>query len=484
MSIDVNNEKLINAGYNNLAIERISEFGKNHHLNANQYSYIIEIMTSSPKLVEQFNYASSHGENYRNSHFIKNLDFTPDDIAVGAIYDADNSTLSINKNELSISTSTKNKFNLIFIVAHETRHALNRDKTLEAKAAIPENLKSQLQSAHGDLNIPFSSYIAWRRKDEAQAQIAGFNAVVSALEKQGIIPTPENIYNSLPEKTASFFIEKEFINNQPTFKFKNGYFPKNAKNTFLDENNLTTLETAAQNYYDIPAPKQGLVLCASTGSKSDYVNIDANLPMTYFLDFDIQKRSKERELDNSQNTRPLYSDKNPLVLPINTVNFKVPKIDNSGYVNLQLEPSLINNNEIRINRNNISQIPYRDDSTNTKGYFQNEACPLNKSDNHISKTNQFFSPSHSENINHAPSTNALARLENLMNKWDRAISAYESGNEAAIRASNQEMLQNPAVERMKQDAAKLHEQDYAQQQAEYERMQQQQQVQSIGGRTR
>lgn len=52
MSIDVNNEKLINAGYNNLAIERISEFGKNHHLNANQYSYIIEIMTSSPKLVE------------------------------------------------------------------------------------------------------------------------------------------------------------------------------------------------------------------------------------------------------------------------------------------------------------------------------------------------------------------------------------------------------------------------------------------------
>ena len=70
MSIDVNNEKLINAGYNNLAIERISEFGKNHHLNANQYSYIIEIMTSSPKLVEQFNYASSHGENYRNSHFI------------------------------------------------------------------------------------------------------------------------------------------------------------------------------------------------------------------------------------------------------------------------------------------------------------------------------------------------------------------------------------------------------------------------------
>ena len=86
------------------------------------------------------------------------------------------------------------------------------------------------------------------------------------------------------------------------------------------------------------------------------MNIDATLPMTYFLDFDIQKRSKERELDNSQNTRPLYSDKNPLVLPINTVNFKVPKIDNSGYVNLQLEPSLINNNEIRINRNNISSL--------------------------------------------------------------------------------------------------------------------------------
>ena len=78
----------------------------------------------------------------------------------------------------------------------------------------------------------------------------------------------------------------------------------------------------------------------------------------------------------------------------------------------------------------------------------------------------------------------MARLEALTAKWDRAIAAYESGDEAAIRASNQEMLQNPAVERMQQGAAKLHEQDYAQQQAEYERMQQQQQVQSIGGRTR
>ena len=78
----------------------------------------------------------------------------------------------------------------------------------------------------------------------------------------------------------------------------------------------------------------------------------------------------------------------------------------------------------------------------------------------------------------------MARLEALTAKWDKAISAYESGDEAAIRASNQEMLQNPAIERMQQGAAKLHEQDYAQQQAEYDRMQQQQQVQSIGGRTR
>lgn len=128
-------------------------------------------------------------------------------------------------------------------------------------------------------------------------------------------------------------------------------------------------------------------------------------------------------------------------------------------------------------------MPYIDKITGAASEFNHTEClspnaPSNKSS---SATSSLISTEKEQPVS---KSNVMARLEALTTKWDRAISAYESGNEAAIRASNQEMLQNPAVERMQQGAAKLHEQDYAQQQAEHERMQQQQQVQSIGGRTR
>ena len=171
--------------------------------------------------------------------------------------------------------------------------------------------------------------------------------------------------------------------------------------------------------------------------------------------------------------------KTPFIIAMQ--DFHVKSIDNeNNYVHLPLDEKIIEENGFYISSKKAA--PYIDKSTGVASEFNYTECPSPNapSNKSSSATSSLIS---TEKEQPASKNNAMERLEALTAKWDRAISAYESGNEAAIRASNQEMLQNPAVERMQQGAAKLHEQDYAQQQAEQERMQQQQ-VQSIGGRTR
>ena len=464
-------EQLRAAKLNNESIQIIEFFGLNPNIQEKQYKNFVDVMTASPKLVDVFNEAV-------NSKQIKNLTLLDDNSNAGAQYNPSEQTINIPLRILNFDKNTRigsqYYYNSIFAMGHETQHALNH-KAFTHKAWGEYWGKITKESEQRDsirnYGQHLGNYIATYRKDEASAQITGFNVIVSALQKENKDLTAEALVKTT--RKMQDFIVPENRQTQTKARFREHY-QFNLKNSFeLNENNpfleqlgqskqaLLNLEISARNYFDKKAQDAQL----GCHGNSDYTNRYITMALAYAID-----------LDKSKYKTPF---------PMDMDGFKVPRIaklneQESDYVVLPLSEKIIEENGLNIRAKN--SVPYIDKTSGKTGTFEHTECiPLNPSANKSSTTSSSITAS-KEQI--SPKSNAMARLEALTAKWDRAIAAYESGDEAAIRASNQEMLQNPAVERMQQGAAKLHEQDYAQQQAEYERMQQQQQVQSIGGRTR
>ena len=464
-------EQLRAAKLNNESIQIIEFFGLNPNIQEKQYKNFVDVMTASPKLVDVFNEAV-------NSKQIKNLTLLDDNSNAGGQYNPSKQTIDIPLRILNFDKNTqigsKYYYNSIFVMGHETQHALNH-KAFTHKAWGEYWGKITKESEQRDsirnYGQHLGNYIATYRKDEASAQITGFNVIVSALQKENKDLTAEALVKTT--RRMEDFIVPENRQTQTKARFREHY-QFNLKNSFeLNENNpfleqlgqskqaLLNLEISARNYFDKKAQDAQL----GCHGNSDYTNKYITMALAYAID-----------LDKSKHKTPF---------PMDMDGFKVPRIaklneQESDYVVLPLSEKIIEENGLNIRAKN--SVPYIDKTSGKTGTFEHTECiPLNPSANKSSTTSSSITAS-KEQI--SPKSNAMARLEALTAKWDKAISAYESGDEAAIRASNQEMLQNPAIERMQQGAAKLHEQDYAQQQAEYERMQQQQQVQSIGGRTR
>lgn len=464
-------DQLRAAKLNNESIQIIEFFGLNPNIQEKQYKNFVDVMTASPKLVDVFNEAV-------NSKQIKNLTLLDDNPNAGGRYNPSKQTIDIPLRILNFDKNTQigsqYYYNSIFVMGHETQHALNQKAFVhKVWGEFWGNITKESEQRDSIRNYGqhLGNYIAAYRKDEASAQITGFNVIVSALQKENKNLTAETLIKTT--RRMEDFIIPENRQTQTKAQFREHY-QFNLKNSFeLDENNpfleqsgqskqaLLNLEISARNYFDKKAQEARL----GCYGNSDYTNSYITIALAHAIDLDKSKHKTS--------------------FPIDMDGFKVPRIaklneQESNYVVLPLSEKIIEENGLNIRAKN--SIPYIDKTSGKTGTFEHTECtPLNPSANKSSTTSSSIAAS-KEQI--SPKSDAMAKLEALTAKWDRAISAYESGNEAAIRASNQEMLQNPAVERMQQGAAKLHEQDYAQQQAEYERMQQQQQVQSIGGRTR
>lgn len=352
---------LQNLGLNAEAQQLIRRFQANH-LNQEQYKNFRSMMAASPKLIDDFNLAAKLG-------IIKELTPVTGSNAGGS-YSPDDNSLSIPLSRFdNANFGMKEMFNQIFVMAHETRHAFNNlpnnSEYEKVKAAFLAAAQRETDKSYPirDNNVPLSEYIAFFRKDEAQAQVAGANAVISAMLNAGIDPNAANFQKFLPRKTAEFFIDSS--QNPP--KFKPGYHQPNSTSPYLDEGNPKVLETAAQNYYDLLPAGTGFEFCPSTGTKSDYVNAQIAYPLSIAISYDLQAK----EQIPSRQGEPFQ---------LNMQDFAVKKIDGSGYVHLKLNAKLINENRLWIHKELpegeiISSIDYLDTGSGQTGTFKHDACP-------------------------------------------------------------------------------------------------------------
>ena len=218
---------LQNLGLNAEAQQLIRRFQANH-LNQEQYRNFRSMMAASPKLIDDFNLAAKLG-------IIKELTPVTGSNAGGS-YSPDDNSLSIPLSRFdNANFGMKEMFNQIFVMAHETRHAFNNlpnnseyEKAKDAFLAAAQKETSKPYPLR-DNNAPLSEYIAFFRKDEAQAQVAGANAVISAMLNFNITPDAANFQKYLPNKTAGFFID---ANRKPPV-FKSGYYQSNSTNPYF-----------------------------------------------------------------------------------------------------------------------------------------------------------------------------------------------------------------------------------------------------------
>ena len=220
----------------------INDFSKQNGVTKEHVNNLKDAILSSPVLNEQFNYVANRG-------LLRSLQALPPNSGMGGGFNGQNKVISISLDQFSSANYQQEKGDNVFVLGHEIRHARNnramgkatfdyeRDLTLEAQKPSPRDYTQEVRKM-----------MAAHKWDEATAEIAGYNAVVSMVKEEsrnkGTAITLKNIH-----QVANFrmkdFIEKN--GNKYTIK------PNLTLNADLtlsyNSRNIQGMET---NYFDNP----------------------------------------------------------------------------------------------------------------------------------------------------------------------------------------------------------------------------------------
>lgn len=158
----------------------------------------------------------------------------------GGSYDSRTGTIDIPR------TSYRNSAEMVFVLGHETQHALSLRGQPEQPYLVqlrrdidgvqaphtpprldPADPDPRVQpSPHGtprDYTRAVAHYVEGVRGEEAQAHIGGFNALVSYVARKngGDVPTPRDLYETLPGRMGDF-IERRGVSPNETYQMKPG----------------------------------------------------------------------------------------------------------------------------------------------------------------------------------------------------------------------------------------------------------------------
>ena len=153
----------------------LADFANRPGVTPDQTSNLRAAITSSPFVVNEVNQGVQEGH-------LKTFQPLTDPHAAGEF----NDRRQVDAVQIPLHVLTKGeRMETTLTIGHEVRHALNYDARQNDYRAFRENVTQALTGASPhDLTPAFDKFLAGRRVDEATAQIAGYNAVVSALQEQ------------------------------------------------------------------------------------------------------------------------------------------------------------------------------------------------------------------------------------------------------------------------------------------------------------
>lgn len=242
----------------------IDAFSRQPGVTSEHVGNMRQVLAESPVLAEHFNEAVAQG------HLQKIVPLAH--AHAGGEYDGRDKAIHLPLAALTSPvvagrTTNTEQFqagDLTFVLGHELQHAFNHAARMRAYARFDDDV-SRLAGSRSpvhDYTAVIGERLAADRQNEACAQIAGWNAVISAISSRHASPTLERIYDMAPGRMG------DFIGHDPV----TGYAMK--PNLTLNPDltlspTPSNLEAMGHNYFDKPPGKSKL----GYHGTSDYANL-------------------------------------------------------------------------------------------------------------------------------------------------------------------------------------------------------------------
>ena len=295
----------------NSSLKVLDNFKKQEGVSNEHYQNLLKSINASPLLVEQFNKAVEDG------HLSRLKALPPESNMGGGFYPG--------SKEIALPLySLENSFpeaqnEVIFVLAHEIQHSFNHKEMEQARQKFLTDIDKQAKVKDvRDYTDELNSYIRATRWDEASAEIAGFNALVSKGKLQATPLTLDNLYNMVPGRIKDF-IDRNKSEHTYTYTLKPG-LTLEPDMTLSADKNKPNLEIMAQSYYDKGREVTRLAsYCEPTGCKpNDYVDY-TNYYATWMVG---------RVIDAERRHNP--DSKEPLVLDMQKLKLTEEMLEENG----------------------------------------------------------------------------------------------------------------------------------------------------------
>ncbi|MEQ1511525.1 MAG: XVIPCD domain-containing protein [Lysobacteraceae bacterium] len=251
-----------------------------HPVSQDMLDNLQSTINGSPVLAEQVKNAATTRDPGASPRamLLENFDFVPANMHAGGTYDGRSHSMNVPALGLQTRTATNpqgnfNADDMTFVIGHEIQHGFNHPAKAQASVAFAQQAGQVVNSAAvvHDYTAPVRNYIQAGRDDEAKAEIAGWNAVLS--RQQQINPNT-NLATMQGLQTMSR--QHDFVELDPatnTVVAKSGL-------TFNPDNTLSqspaNIAAMGQHYFNRPDPAsaqpgQRPVNIGESG-KTDYTN--------------------------------------------------------------------------------------------------------------------------------------------------------------------------------------------------------------------
>lgn len=239
----------------------VDAFAKRPGVTADQAANLASVINHSPALVNQINDAVQKGH-------LKHIVPLPTGTHAGGEY---NGTAKEMRLPLSMLTSPPKGVPFdagepTFVLGHELQHGFNHAATGQATQAFMDAAKHVAQSkgpVH-DYTAALGALIAANRRDEAGAEVAGWNALVSRVQHDKPKATLEDVYKANPFRAGDFI---DRTGTPPNYHYAAKPNLTLGKDLHMQPT-ASNIEGMGRNYFDHPPAQARL----GHHGNSDYAN--------------------------------------------------------------------------------------------------------------------------------------------------------------------------------------------------------------------
>jgi hypothetical protein len=246
----------------------LDRFARQPGVTPEQVTNLQATIDSSPPLVKQLNAAVQDGH-------LKGFQLLQGGTNAGGEFDPASQTIRLPPGMLT--TQQKRPFNMAesaFVLGHELQHAFNRLDVAKADITFRNDVlaKAKDKSPANDYTPDIDARLAASRRDEARAEIAGWNALVGQIRAAIPNATLGDVYKKNNARMSDFIDESS--GSPPTHTLK----PNLTLNADMSMSDTpANIEAMGQNYFD-KAPEMAGIGYRGT---SDYVNYYAAAAISY-----------------------------------------------------------------------------------------------------------------------------------------------------------------------------------------------------------